>query len=889
MLSHEEHIEYHRDICHCGYTPLHLAARYGFFDIALLLVRIGGAEVGARDCFGATPLHVAACHNHWKMVHLLLKLGADINIKAFNGSTPLHSAAACGAVKVIGHLLYHEANRSAVDDSGLTALHYAILNINSSHLERNIFLKTETSSGEKVLVTFDRTGGLAEFFEEENYVKNTYHYRWLDTLIYLILIGSEIDAVDMYGQTALHIAARNGLADAVNVLLQKKAKLEICDKSGKTPLKIAVENGIIVRTQRRKKSMFILGKSLDGFRVALRDHEMVVYLLLSYGASIKKCMRTRQTLIHYAVTNNQPYMAQLLLLSGASLTCKDDLGRTPLIAYLHNGGYLMDVVLQYFNASVTIKCGKPFNLSVFHLLCYRPPSSADLNFFERRISDDHKCSLMKGSVITAIERHRLKYKVIDSCLDAEGFTPLHRAAQGANMVAVRSLIEHGADISLLSPQGHDALTLAILHAGGNTWKNLEGYKETSRDNASDVATELLRYKIKRHSFQIVCDSSKAELTLYHLAASRGLVKFIKEIFKDRNLHRLDIDCPNKDRITPMYLAKIFSELVERDTYNPWAEVVQFIENQGGQMQYPSRDAEYSVIYNRLYGWIPKDFELKLRPDIRGFVVGLLSSYSYWQTNTMRCKLDSFNMTIRMEIGTPGSTKDLSVELVRQLKLLVRHCCLWKLVPCALEHLKMCQEKQMRGLSLVSLRTSYIRLLLRADQKIKVERAQKLLFYTMRMWYANVFGVFACYKKFFNTYGPNFVDRRRSKQLIEQYEGSTPLFYLKQICFVFKRAFQSHLLHYLKDANYTTFIWLYHEYPSFLRERMGWMADHLPGYPGSWPLDFLVKFSLGFYSHYDYLKVLNVGLEPKTHIPLYSDKMRQVFRRAMEEKRKFNKM
>ena len=885
MLSHEEHIEYHRDICHCGYTPLHLAARYGYFEIAFLLVRIGRAKVRARDCFGATPLHVAACHNHWKMVHLLLDLGADMGINTFNGSTPLHSAAACGAVEVIDHLLYHGANLSAGDDSGLTALHYAILNINASHLEKKIIFKSDTSSGEQwQLVTFDRKGHLTKFFSEDNHVKNTDHYRWLDTLIYLILRGSTIDTVDKYGQTALHIAARNGLADAVNVLLQEKAKLEICDESGKTPLEVAVENGIIVPTYRRKKSTLILGKSLDGLREALSDHEMVVYLFLSYGASIKK-----QNLLHYAVTNNQPYMAQLLLLRGASVTYKDDLGRTPLIAYLHNGGYLMDVVLLHFNAPVTIKCGKPFNLSVFHLLCYRPPSIANRNFFEQSTCDDHKCSLLKGSVITAIERHRLKYKVIDSCLDAEGFTPLHRAAQGANMVAVRSLIEHGADVSLLSPQGHDALTLAILHAGGNIWENLEGYKETSRDNAADVATELLRHKIKRHSFQIVCDSSKAELTLYHLAASRGLVKFIKEIFKDKNLHRLDIDCPNKDGITPMYLAKIFSQLVERDTYNPWAEVVQFIQNQGGQMQYPSRNAEYNVIYNRLYGWIPEDFKLELRPDIRGFVVGLLSTYSYWQTNSMRCKLDSLNMTNWMEIGKPGSTRSLSMELMRQLKLLLRHSCLWKLVPCALEDIDMCQEKGKRESSLLSTHSRYIKVVPRKALKINVERAHKRLFYLMRMWHENVFENFACFKTVFNTYGPYFVDQRRSKQLIEQYEGSTPLWYLNQICFAFEHAFQIHLRHYLQDANYTTFAWLYHKYPSFLRERMGWMADHLPGYSGSWPLDFLVKVSLGFYGHYDYLKVLNVGLEPKTHIPLYSDKMRQVFRRAMEEKRKFYKM
>ena len=56
-LSHLKSFEYHRDICHCGYTPLPLAARYGYFEIAIELVKRGKAKVGARDCFGATPLH----------------------------------------------------------------------------------------------------------------------------------------------------------------------------------------------------------------------------------------------------------------------------------------------------------------------------------------------------------------------------------------------------------------------------------------------------------------------------------------------------------------------------------------------------------------------------------------------------------------------------------------------------------------------------------------------------------------------------------------------------------------------------------------------------------------------------------------------------------------
>ena len=879
-----EYFMYHTDICHCGYTPLHLAARSGYTSIGMRLTD-NGAQVHAQDCNGATPLHVAACHNHKDFVHFLLSnAGAGINSRTFNGSTPLHSAAACGAVDVIDLLLYHGANLKSTDDKGLTALHYTVIKIHSNQLD--VMTVANSSDGLLELVKVNLGGCLAKFFQDNSHINNTKYYRWLNSFFHLILRGSDIDAADMRGRTALHIAAENGLADAVNVLLQRNATVDMRNNVGKTSLEIAVESAT---SKGENVPSITLAKSLHELRHLLTHHELVVYLLLSFGASFKTCQPwpSGNSLLHRVILNNQPYIAQLLLLKGASLTCEDSLGRTPLVAYLHNGGKWIDLILKHFNASVAIKCGDPFNLSVFHLLCYRSPSQENLNFFINTTCDGQKCSSQKGPITSSIERVFLNENLlIDSCLDAEGFTPLHRAAQGANIVAVQTLMKHGANVSVQSPQGYDALTLAVLHAGSNLWRLLRTSGFLTTAQASVVAIELLHHKMRTSDFQIVCNSSKTELTLYHLAASRGLVKFIKKIFKDKNLHQLDVDCPNRDGITPMYLAKIFSNLVEEDTYNPWAEVVQFIENLGGRTQYPSRNAEYNVIYNRLYGWIPEEFRLKLRPDVREFVVGLLSTYGYWQTNSMHCKLDSINKTV-MEIGSTTGNMIFSKELLQQLELLNRHPILSNIVACALEDIEMCVEKRKRGSSLFSTYNRYIRLVPLKAQKMNVERAQKRLFYLMRMWYENVFGNFGCFKMVFNTYGPYFVDNRRSMELIEQYEGSTPLWYLNQICFAFEHAFQFHILHYSKDTNYTIFGLLYDEYPSFLRERMGWTVDHLPFYSGSWPLDFLVKFSLGFYRQYDYLKVLNVGLEPKTHISLYSDKVRQVFRRAMKRRKGTN--
>ena len=63
---------------------------------------------------------------------------ADVNSRSSKGSTPLHSAAACAAVEVIHLLLYYGANITAVDKNGLSSLHYAVLYVPPSQLDREI-------------------------------------------------------------------------------------------------------------------------------------------------------------------------------------------------------------------------------------------------------------------------------------------------------------------------------------------------------------------------------------------------------------------------------------------------------------------------------------------------------------------------------------------------------------------------------------------------------------------------------------------------------------------------------------------------------------------------------------------------------------------------------
>ena len=898
-LSCKESIEYHGDICHCGYTPLHMAARYGHWEIGMYLIKISGARVNASDCFGATPLHVAACHNHKLFAHMLMRSesSANINSMTTNGSTPLHSAAACGAVEIIDLLLYFGANLSAVDKDGLSTLHHAILHIHSDQLDGEFILNRTDLGGTLHLVTIDRRGHLAMFYEKDNnIIRNTDQYRWLDAFINLILRGSDIHAADKNGRTPLHIAAANGLADAVNVLLQRNSKLELRDILGKTPLEVAVENCTAGLTT----SHFNAGEHFHELQQHLRDHEMVVYLLLSSGASFRKCCSNGTSLLHKAIGKRNPYIARLLLLKGARLNCKDYLGRTPLMAFIQNGGDWADFP---FNVSFNIECGKPFKFSSIHLLCFFPPKLEENNFFQLITCDDQTCSSRKPPFQRAIERHRLKHRVVDNCLDAEGFTPLHRAAQGANLVGVRSLIKIGANLNLLSPQGQDAITLAILHSGGTIWNHLLGNEEllARKDNASLVALQLLHQAMKTRGFQIVCDPGKSELTLYHLAASRGLAKFIQEIFKEKEQHKLDASCPNKDGITPLYLANVFSFEVKGGSYNPWKEVIRIIKDHGGIMTLPSKDVEMNIIYKRLFGWIPNDLEINLRGDVRDFVLGLVSTFQNRQKNTSHCSLKDLNAT-SMEIGGPSSLKPVWNELVRQLRILNRRGLLHsvfgftELASLALDDLKVCQLQMDRSVfymkklsSLMSTHRSVnasnlnntatgfrhlLAVISESRHKMVLKATPAFFFYLMRLWHNEVFQHFACIKKVVDRYRRFFFDDNRLKRLIAQYEESTPTWMLTTVCFSLQNTFETYLLSYLSKINYTEFTALYHEYPDFIKKRMGWTVQQFGDINKSWPFDFLVKFTFGLYRQYEYLKILNVGLEPGTHVVLPSKRIKQ---------------
>ncbi|CAG06539.1 unnamed protein product [Tetraodon nigroviridis] len=198
--------DYLSDMEEEGFTPLHVAAKYGNMEVANLLLQKNACPDAAGKN-GYTPLHIAAKKNQMEITTTLLEYGAPTNTVTRQGITPLHLAAQEGNIDVVTLLLARDAPVNVGNKSGLTPLHLA-------------------AQEDKVNV--------AEI---------------------LVNHGATLDPETKLGYTPLHVACHYGNVKMVNFLLKNQAKVNAKTKNGNSALSIARRLGYISVTVIEKHKM----------------------------------------------------------------------------------------------------------------------------------------------------------------------------------------------------------------------------------------------------------------------------------------------------------------------------------------------------------------------------------------------------------------------------------------------------------------------------------------------------------------------------------------------------------------------------------------------------------------------------------------------------------
>ncbi|TRY97207.1 hypothetical protein DNTS_013710 [Danionella cerebrum] len=268
--------ENHKD--DLGWTPLHAAACEGHKSVcAILTERSSMARVGELDVEGRSPLILAAQEGHYSTVRLLLERKAPIDHRAYDGHSALTAAALQGHREIVELLMRRGADTDVRDAEGRPLLYLLVL---EGHLDMATLL-------------IEKGGVPMESKDAEG--RSAIHVAaWrgdLEGIELLLNHGADPNSRDLDGRPPLHSVAWGGHAAAGRLLLQAKGiNVDLaCKQQGATALSIAAQEG------HAEILAMLLEKGADPDHVdrygrspvkvaGKQGHFTIVRLLESYGA-----------------------------------------------------------------------------------------------------------------------------------------------------------------------------------------------------------------------------------------------------------------------------------------------------------------------------------------------------------------------------------------------------------------------------------------------------------------------------------------------------------------------------------------------------------------------------------------------------------------------------
>jgi len=293
-------------------TSLHEAAGAGqVAEIDRLLQQ--GVCINSRNRSGATALHLAVKSAHLRVTQFLIDKGADLQCKTKSLTTTLHAAVEGGSAEIVRLLL--ATNQIPVDcttSQQATPLHMAA--------------KLPTSSVCEVLL--------------EN--------------------GANVNAQTENGSTPLHLACGAGYDETVQCLLQHGALVNAQTTEASlsaTPLHLAATNGhaniVAVLLDARADPKAVMANGTDALLAACQwGHSAVVKLLLRRGADVDFVDSNGWTCLHTAAYYAHESIVMQLIEFGANPNSTDNRGLLPGTSFIRGSSSSKTTKITKFLADI---------------------------------------------------------------------------------------------------------------------------------------------------------------------------------------------------------------------------------------------------------------------------------------------------------------------------------------------------------------------------------------------------------------------------------------------------------------------------------------------------------------------------------------------------------
>ncbi|XP_014226784.2 ankyrin-3-like [Trichogramma pretiosum] len=482
-----------------GFTPVHWLGENDHNDAFLeTFFEMGEKkhlmlQVNAIDRYGLSPLNRALLSRNKKLMELLLRHGANPNLRDNNGEASLHLICKLCNYFNLGDLLEkffaindelgNTVQVNARNSDGYTPLHFllAVPSNNQANIELdNIFQANGIGHGYRV--------DTPPLLDLQNLKKNAVEL--------LLRSGADPNEANEKGFTPLHLTSSDYLAEMLLEVCDKKhrtVEVDARNNVGWTPLHAAINKGNI----------------------------KLVEILLNRGSAPNLVTDEGETCLHIICRSDDDdeNMAKILFQicdekhQMVPVDARDNEGRTPLLVAIHNGNIKLVEFLLKRGARPNLAGNK--KLTPLHALCERKNSDDGLakRFFE--INDE------------------LNQLVEVDAKNEEGSTPLHLALSRGCKKLNELLLKRHADPNLANAEGHTPLHVICQR----------------EDDDVDLVKMLFEMGDKFNKPIKVDARDKSDCTPLHLALNRGHEQIAEWLLR----RGADINLANAKGSTPLHL------------------------------------------------------------------------------------------------------------------------------------------------------------------------------------------------------------------------------------------------------------------------------------------------------------------------------------------------
>lgn len=503
-----------------------------------------GADIKKASTNGKTILHLASAQDDWQFINFLFNYNPDINARDAGGITPLLDAIDKSAIRSAGILIKKGADVNVKDRMGKNAIHYLATAKNStgllSQLEgRGLDINVKDSTGRTPLAMAVENGRI-------------------DNVEYLLNIGADVNGKDHAGND-LVLAAYAKSRPMLNLFINRGAKLDVRGPDGKTLLLLGLEkNDASLVKLLAEKGINVNERQANGkfpLEIAVENKQTAnVKTLLEANADFKVKTAGGDPLLSLTIEKRIGSIAEILLQKGADPNGKNSAGHSHLFHSLNENQPAIFKLLVDFSADVNVKdaSGTPLifaatekNRTLF--LKYILDKNADINAADSNSNTALIVAAWKGYYEPV---KLLTEKGADvNIAGQEGETALFKAIDAPAYAApaiINFLVGKGADVKAVNKNGDSLLHRSVKERKLNLFELF--LKLGADPNTANKTGDTLLMQLSN----IDAPSGKGATLNKMIAENKTSIKMIQTLLKSG----ADPNTANKYGNTALNMARV---------------------------------------------------------------------------------------------------------------------------------------------------------------------------------------------------------------------------------------------------------------------------------------------------------------------------------------------